>query len=221
MTDKQIEKIIHENMPLLDIPDNISHDAVMAKIQDNGIQKSKTINIRRIVSIAASFLVIIIGLITFATRFNEIKMANEYQASSNDDEAYAPIPEPTTEKPEEKNALFDDYNYSVSSEETYVAPENQTAGVSAGAYIPPEEEVILIIGTEREISIDSSFGKNAKICYYDLEGNLVDQDAIYTEIDTSEDETFLVLNAVKACNYTVTVEENNNIYRLNVVVLEE
>lgn len=218
MTDKQIEKIIYENMPLLDIPDNISYDAVMAKIQDNSMQRSKTINIRRVVSIAASFLVIIIGLLSFASRLNEFKMADEYQAVSNDGEAYTPIPEPT---PEEKNALFDEYNYSVSSEETYLAPENQTADASAGAYIPPEEEVILIIGTEREISIDSSFGKNAKICYYDLEGNLVDQDAIYTEIDTSEDETFLVLNAVKACNYTVTVEENNNIYRLNVVVLEE
>ncbi len=218
MTDKQIEKIIYENMPLLDIPDNISYDAVMAKIQDNSMQRSKTINIRRVVSIAASFLVIIIGLLSFASRLNEFKMADEYQAVSNDGEAYTPIPEPT---PEEKNALFDEYNYSVTSDETHLVPENQTAEASAGAYIPPDEEVVLIIGTEREILIDSSFGKNAKICYYDLEGNLVDQDAIYSEIDTSENETFLVINAVKACNYTVAVEENNDIYRLNVVVLEE
>jgi len=220
MTDKQIETMIYDNMPLLDIPENISYDSVLEKLDKNNKKRGKTIHIRRILSIAASFIVVIIGLLAISTRLNLFKMAS---SDNKYDQALAPMPDPmpaamSEEDSDEGVIMAKEYKDSLTSEnDSYMQPENQ----ETEAYIPSDEEITLVAGTEKELEIGLSFGKNAKICYYDSEGNIVEQEALQTEIIDSENNTILLINAVKACNYTVMIEENNDIYRINVVVLEE
>ena len=62
MTDKQIEDMIYDNMPLLDVPDDLSGDAVLDLIKEYSESNIKIIRMRRILSIAASFIVVSIGL---------------------------------------------------------------------------------------------------------------------------------------------------------------
>ena len=214
MTDKQIEDMIYDNMPLLDVPDDLSGDAVLDLIKEYSASNIKIIRMRRILSIAASFIVVSLGLLSFVLNNRNSKMDSSFSNGNYPAETGASAP--AVIDSEEKHEMYDEVEYS-SSSETYMLPKDASQETSADF----DDEITIIVGTQIKIQLDSCFGNNSKICYYDSEGSIVDQDSITTEIITTESDNVLVINAVKACNYTVVIEENNDIYRLNVVVLEE
>ena len=112
-----------------------------------------------------------------------------------------------------------EYSDSIETEtdNDYMMPAADTESAS----IIYDKELELIIGEEERVLIDSNFGKNAEICYYDLQGNIINKDVLKTELISSENGICLKLIAVKPGAFTVELLNEDYVYRIKVVISEE
>ena len=215
MTDKQIERIIESNMPLLDLPDCLSTENIYTRLEEvTPIRKVSMFSSRNI-KIAASFILVAVGIMSFlitnGRQKSDFGMANDM---GQDFEIYEKSEEEAAV--EYKEEMLDNFD-EVTSENTYMVPSVEAGGASV--YYDKEYEII--IGKKETIELVSGFGKSSEICYYDINGNEISQDILDIDWISSDEGEKLTVTAIKPGTFTVEISNMDSTYRIKIVALEE
>lgn len=212
MNDRELENLISENMPILDVPESISAFNVISKL--NSVSQIRKISVyRRYVEIAAAVMIVIIGMMSYIRTFG--------QKNSMDMGTMPETEEAKSEAADMEGGSFTD-NFDI-----YEPAEPEAASEiyeASGVYDSSESNSVIdilyiTVGEEAEYMIDSTFGKDAEICYYSLdeEYDSDNSDALLFSLVEGDDMTLLKINAVKSGSFTVVIE---NTCRLTVIVTE-
>ena len=220
MNEEQLVKTIGDNMVLLDIPDSLQTDIVTDKL--SGIhQITKVQVISRYSKIAASFILVLTGLITFG-KWSQNKSSMDMGIVNEVEQKAEITEEESIANYEVKEEINDVYDAAIDEEVPAFAP---TEGTSSYSSYNDEIEIIYIkLGEEYSYKIDSSFGNNTEICYYGIDGEtygVSDAEALLITLISDETGNYIKIDAVKCGRFIVQISNGESTYDIKVVVSEE